>query len=57
MFLVFEVSRPFQLWPGMGKRTSIVHFRVLWLWFAISLHPGGFGRMIQRANRKEIVWK
>lgn len=55
MFLVFEISKPFQVWPGL-YRSNITTARVWWLWFALSLHPGRYDEMLSLAADDRLVW-
>lgn len=56
MFFVFEISKPFQIKPGF-YRSEITLFRVWWLWFALSLHPGRYDEMLNLSASGVVVWE
>jgi hypothetical protein len=56
MFFVFEISKPFQIKPGF-YRSEITIFRVWWLWFALSLHPGRYDEMLDLSASGVVVWE
>lgn len=55
MFIVFEVSRPFQPIPRFTRLPGITIFRVMWLFFAFSVHPMRYDEMISLANSWDII--
>ena len=55
MFIVFEISKPFQIKPGF-YRSEITVFRVWWLWFALNLHPGRYDEMLDLSASGVVVW-
>ena len=48
MYFVFEISKPFQALPDF-YRSNITLFRIVWLWFALSMHPGRYDQMLKLA--------
>jgi hypothetical protein len=56
MFIVFEISRPFQLRPGFYS-SSLTWFRIWWLWFAISLHPMRMDELLEMAGDGIASWE
>lgn len=52
MYLVIEISKPFQIKPYIYS-SRITWFRFCWLLFAISLHPGRYDAMLELAMNGE----
>lgn len=48
MYFVFEISNPIQIKPYI-YRSHTTRIRVVWFWFAFSIHPGRYDEMIERA--------
>ena len=59
MFFVFEVSRPFQLYPYLHKGTisQKPSLRATWLFFALSLNFLRFDEFIALANKGIVYFR
>jgi hypothetical protein len=56
MFIVIEISRPFQRKPGY-YHSSITIFRFYWLWFSISAHHMRYDEMLNLALSGSAKWE
>lgn len=56
MFIVFEISRPFQRKINWYRCPGVTTFGITWLWFSLSLHPMRFDEMTTGIANGTLEW-
>jgi hypothetical protein len=56
MFIVFEISRPFQRRLSFYRSKGYTTWSICWLFFRLSHHPMRFDEMIELASCGRVKW-